>query len=394
MTPSQPSGAPDEAAVGALLRAAPGVPVLIIAWDGGEILALSEAAARLLDASGAALPGRSILDFHADPVQHGALLQRIECGNGAAQAELAMRAADGRSIWIAVSAWRTAHAGRPAVLAIGYEVTAHHERARQLAELQERLARHTSELAAGELRIKQRAAEAANRAKSEFLAHMSHELRSPLNSILGFSEMVRDLHFGPDRIAKYTEYGGYIHQAGEHLLALIDDILDLAKIEAGKLRLQPKPLELGELLDECARMVQPLAERARLILSVAVPAPITLTADRLRTKQMAINLLSNAIKFTPAGGKVELSSRRQADGAVMIAVADTGVGMTKDEIAVALEPFGRTGAAEVDDPTGTGLGLPIARSLIEAHGGRLEILSEPGRGTIARLVFPPTPEAR
>ena len=394
MDPTQHSGMPDEAAVGALLRAAPGVPTVIAAWDSGEILALSEAAARLLGASGEALAGRSIVDFHADPAQHAALLRRIEAGNGAAQAELAMRAADGRALWIAVSAWRIAYDGRPALLTIGHDMTVHHDRARQLAETQERLARHTSDLTAGELRIKQRAAEAANRAKSEFLAHMSHELRSPLNAILGFSEMVRDLHLGRDQIGKYTEYGGYIHQAGEHLLALINDILDLAKVEAGRLKLQPKPFELGELLGECARMVQPMAERARLIFGVAAPAPITLTADRLRTKQMIINLLSNAIKFTPAGGKVELSSHRQADGAVVIAITDTGVGMTTEEIAIALEPFGRTDTAAIDDPTGTGLGLPIVRSLIGAHGGRLEILSEPGRGTTARLVFPAGSETR
>src|SRR5262245_32117076 len=139
MNPTQPSGVPDEAAVGALLRAAPGVPVVISAWDSGEIIALSEAAARLLGASGDALTGRSIVDFHVDPAEHGALLQRIEGGSGAAQAELAMRAADGRAVWMAVSAWRIAYGGRPVLLIIGYDMTAHHERARQLVEAQERL---------------------------------------------------------------------------------------------------------------------------------------------------------------------------------------------------------------------------------------------------------------
>ncbi len=389
MDPTQPSGMPDDDAVCALLRASAGIPAVIVAWESGELLQLNEAAAQLLSAPGSALIGQPMV---ADPAQHTALLQRIEAeGGGAAQAEVAVRTADGRSIWVALSAWRVSYRGKQALLGIGYDVTAHKERERQLSETQDRLARQTNDLTGGELRIKHRAVEAANRAKSEFLAHMSHELRSPLNAILGFSEMVRDLHLGSDQIAKYTEYGGYIHQAGEHLLALIDDILDLAKVEAGKLKLQPKPFELGELLGECARMVRPMAERARLMFRIAAPSEITLTADRLRAKQMIVNLLSNAIKFTPAGGKVELAADRQADGTVVVTVTDTGFGMTKDEITLALQPFGRTGAAEADDPTGTGLGLPIVRSLIEAHGGSLQILSEPSRGTIARLLFPAGP---
>jgi PAS domain S-box-containing protein len=391
---TQLSDMSDDAVVRVLLRASLGAPVIVTAWESGELIQLNEGGARLLGAPGDALIGRSILEFHEDPAQRGALLERIEAEGGSAQMELAMRTADGRPVWLAVSAWRIDYDGRPALLGVGYDVTAHKERERQLAKTQERLARQTNDLTTGELRIKQRAAEAANRAKSLFLAHISHELRSPLNTILGFSELVRDLYFGIDQAGKYREYGGYIYQAGEHLLALINDILDLAKVEAGKLALQPKPFDLAELLRECARMVQPMADRARLKFGIVAPSAIILTADRLRAKQMIINLLSNAIKFTPGGGKVELSAHAQADGAIAITIADTGTGMTKHEIAVSLEPFGRTGAGETKDPTGTGLGLPIVRSLIEAHGGRLEIFSAPGCGTTARLIFPPNVEAR
>ena len=218
---------------------------------------------------------------------------------------------------------------------------------------------------------------------------MSHELRSPLNAVLGFSEVIRGLHFGQEQIEKYAEYGGYIHQAGSHLLALIDDILDIAKVEAGKLDLQPSSFDLSELLDECARMMRPMVDGRGLALHVTGNAAgLSLTADRRRSKQMVINLLSNAIKFTHPGGRVELAAHRMADGAIAITVADTGIGMSEDQIALALEPFGRVENAAIKDPTGTGLGLPIVQNLIEAHGGRLQIRSQLKRGTLARLVFP------
>jgi two-component system cell cycle sensor histidine kinase PleC len=218
---------------------------------------------------------------------------------------------------------------------------------------------------------------------------MSHELRSPLNAVLGFSEVIRGLHFGQEQIEKYAEYGGYIHQAGTHLLALIDDVLDIAKVEAGRLDLQPSSFDLAELLDECARMMRPMADGRGLALRVTGSAAgLTLTADRRRTKQMIVNLLSNAIKFTHTGGLVEVAARRMADGVIAITVADTGIGMSDDQIAVALEPFGRVESAAIKDPTGTGLGLPIVKNLIEAHGGQLQIRSQLKRGTLVRLVFP------
>jgi two-component system cell cycle sensor histidine kinase PleC len=153
--------------------------------------------------------------------------------------------------------------------------------------------------------------------------------------------------------------------------------------------LQPSSFDLTELLDECARMMRPMVDGRGLALRVnGSAAGLSLTADRRRTKQMIINLLSNAIKFTHAGGRVELAAQRMADGAIAITVADTGIGMSDDQIAVALEPFGRVESASIKDSTGTGLGLPIVKNLIEAHGGRLQLRSQLKRGTIARLVFP------
>jgi PAS domain S-box-containing protein len=376
---------PAEDEISRLLRTSSLVPLTITAWDSGVLIHASEAAAAMLGVPLDALRGRSILEFYVDPQQRDALLRAIEAGAGEAQREVQVRRADGRQIWVKVAARRMTYGGVPCVLAISQDITEHKEHAGALSEAQDQLRRQASNLNLDE----RQAAQAASRAKSAFLAHMSHELRSPLNAILGFSEVIRALHFGREQVEKYAEYSGYIHQAGTHLLALIDDILDIAKVEAGKLDLQPSSFDLAELLDECARMMRPMVDGRGLALRVTGSAAgLTLTADRRRTKQMILNLLSNAIKFTHPGGRVELAGQRLPDGATAITVADTGIGMSEDQIAVALEPFGRVESSAIKDPTGTGLGLPIVQNLIEAHGGRLQIRSQLKRGTIARLVFP------
>jgi PAS domain S-box-containing protein len=383
LTDITPGPAEDE--ISRLLRTSSLVPLTITAWDSGALIHASEAAAAMVGVSVDALRGRSVLEFYVDVEQRRALLRAIEAGAGEAEAELQVRRADGRQIWVKVAARRVTYGGVPCVLAISQDITEHKERGRALTEAQEQLRRQASNLNLDE----RQAAQAASRAKSAFLAHMSHELRSPLNAILGFAEVIRSLHFGQEQIEKYAEYSGYIHQAGTHLLALIDDILDIAKVEAGKMDLQPSSFDLTELLDECARMMRPMVDGRGLALRVnGSAAGLSLTADRRRTKQMIINLLSNAIKFTHAGGRVELAAQRMADGAIAITVADTGIGMSDDQIAVALEPFGRVESASIKDSTGTGLGLPIVKNLIEAHGGRLQLRSQLKRGTIARLVFP------
>ena len=384
LTDTTPAPAEDE--ISRLLRTSTLVPLTITAWDSGALLHASDAAAALIGVPADALRGRSMLDFYVDPEQRQSLQRALEAGSGEAFAEIQLRRADGRLIWVKVAAYRIVYGGVPCVLAVGQDITDQKEQARALAEALEQLRQQ-----AGNLNLDERAAaQAASRAKSAFLAHMSHELRSPLNAILGFSEVIRGLHFGRDQVEKYAEYSGYIHQAGTHLLALIDDVLDIAKVEAGKLDLQPSSFELSELLDECARMMRPMVDGRGLALHVTGNGDgLTLTADRRRTKQMVLNLLSNAIKFTHPGGRVELAAHRMADGAIAITVADTGIGMSDDQIALALEPFGRVESAAIKDPTGTGLGLPIVKNLIEAHGGRLQIRSQLKRGTLARLVFPP-----
>jgi signal transduction histidine kinase len=239
-----------------------------------------------------------------------------------------------------------------------------------------------------ELRRAKEEAEAANVAKSEFLANVSHELRTPLNAVIGFSEVMRDALMGPiDN--RYREYAQDIHESGQHLLRLIGDVLDLSKIGAGRLELHDEPVDLGQLVQACHRL---LAERARdskvaLEIDIARDLPV-LMADPVRLKQIVLNLMSNAVKFTAEGGRVTTRAAPDADGGVTITVADTGIGMTAQEIEVALEPFRQVDNAMSRRYEGSGLGLPLAKQLAELHGGRLEISSEPGAGTIARVRLP------
>jgi len=247
------------------------------------------------------------------------------------------------------------------------------------------LTAHQEQLRATLLRLTE-----ANQAKSSFLALMSHELRTPLNAIIGFSEVLSAEIFGPLGSERYRSYAGDIHGAGKHLLALINDILDLSKAEAGRLDLHHEPLDVRELIGDCVKLV---SERARNqfveLKSQVAPGLPALLGDELRVKQMVLNLLSNAVKFTPPGGKVDVSAALSNTDELVITVADTGVGMAPEMIPVALEPFRQVDASLARKFEGTGLGLPLVKMLIERHEGRLVIESELNVGTAVRLVFPP-----
>lgn len=240
------------------------------------------------------------------------------------------------------------------------------------------------------LRKAMEAAAEGNRAKSEFLANVSHELRTPLNAIIGFSEVMQQEVFGPLGNDRYREYASDIRASGSHLLGIINDLLDYAKLEAGRLELHVEPVELSTLFENSLRLVRKRAEEADVTLACDVSgAPERIEADGRKTMQILLNLLSNAIKFTPAGGTVSLTARTTADG-VEISVADTGVGMSAHDIEIALIPFGQVDSSLNRQQTGTGLGLPLSRALAELHGGRLDIESAPGRGTTVRVVLPAT----
>ena len=232
------------------------------------------------------------------------------------------------------------------------------------------------------------AAETANRAKSAFLANMSHELRTPLNAILGFSEIIKSSHFGPDS-DRYPAYAGDIFSSGKHLLALINDILNLSKLEAGQMALDETEIDVHAMIDASAKFIETQARRAGLQLTVSIENDLPwLWGDERRLQQVLINLLSNAVKFTPRGGQIRVSAVK-SDNGLAIAVSDTGIGIAPEDIPRAMAPFGQVDSALTRKHEGTGLGLPLAKQLVELHGGSFALESAVGVGTTVTLLLPP-----
>ena len=234
-------------------------------------------------------------------------------------------------------------------------------------------------------------AEEASRAKSRFLANMSHELRTPLNAILGFSEMMKDQHLGPVHNPRYLAYARDIHDSGRHLLGIINDVLDLSKIEAGKMSLDSaEEFALAASVDATLAMVTGLGEKYGVTVSNHLPDDkVRLIAVERMIRQIVLNLVGNAIKFTPEGGKVQIEGGLLPDGGYLLLVRDTGMGMSEKEIANALVPFGQNASKLTAKHDGTGLGLPLAKAMLELHGGTLSISSWPDQGTVVSLAFPP-----
>ncbi|MGY5806425.1 PAS domain-containing sensor histidine kinase [Rhizobium sp. LEGMi198b] len=230
-------------------------------------------------------------------------------------------------------------------------------------------------------------AEAANKAKSEFLANMSHELRTPLNAILGFSEILQDQMFGPLGSAKYNEYAKDIHDSGKHLLNVINDILDMSKIEAGHLKLSCERIDLAPLIEECLRFTSIPAAYKNILVEQRISSGIKLTADRRAMKQILLNLLSNAVKFTNDGGRIAVRTRKVGD-AVMLTIADTGIGIPKSALSKIGQPFEQVQNQYAKSKGGSGLGLAISRSLTTLHHGRMRIRSREGIGTLIAIRIP------
>jgi two-component system cell cycle sensor histidine kinase PleC len=234
-------------------------------------------------------------------------------------------------------------------------------------------------------------AEDANKAKSAFLATMSHELRTPLNAIMGFSEILKREMFGPLTVEAYKNYADDIHHSGHYLLALINDILDLSRIEAGRRDLQEEPISVLIAVEEANHLLLLKAAEKRLNVRVAVAESLPkLMADRRGLNQIIINLLSNAIKFTPVGGSIDIKSGRSENGGLSISVRDSGPGIPAHEIETALGAFSRGSFATKKAIDGAGLGLPIVKGLMEVHGGTVAIRSEVGQGTEVVVTFPPS----
>jgi PAS domain S-box-containing protein len=342
-----------------------------------EVLFMNDGFARLLGFEAArdllALGNARINDF-IYPDDRGMIVERIKARMSGREVishyEFRMLHRDGSIVWFDALAALVNWDGQPASLSWLTDITARKKAEEELVRAKE-------------------AAEFANRAKTEFLANMSHELRTPLNAILGFSEIISSQMFGPIGKPQYADYARDIHASGEHLLDLINDVLDLAKLEAGKLELHESEINLRELFEQCMALVRGRADDGRVHLSfeVAVGLP-KLRADTRALKQVLLNLLSNAIKFTPEGGHVTARVAAEKRGELAIVVSDTGIGMSQADIEVALSAFGQIDSELARKHQGTGLGLPITRSLVKLHGGDITIDSVPGQGTTVAAHFP------
>jgi two-component system cell cycle sensor histidine kinase PleC len=302
---------------------------------------------------------------------------------------------DGR--WLHISERRTKDGG---YVSVGTDITALKTHEEKLVDSEKRLMATISDLRASQQRSAELAkkyaeektrAEEANQAKSKFLANMSHELRTPLNAIIGFSEIMESGMFGPLGAEKYHEYCGDIRGSGQYLLEVINDILDMSKIEAGRLRLDFEDLRLDTLLNDAMRVVVARAEDKELELTARISPQLRLRADRRALKQVALNLLSNAIKFTPVGGRIIVRGRATSHS-IVLSIADTGIGIARDALARLGRPFEQVESQLTKSHQGSGLGLAISKSLVELHGGRMRIRSTLGKGTVVIVRLPLEPQ--
>ena len=305
----------------------------------------------------------------------------------------------GATLWLELRAKRIDWDGAPALQLTVVDVTERKRYEDELIASKERLEQQTASLASlasdletatAEAETARKAAEQANRAKNQFLATMSHELRTPLNAILGFSEIIAQETFGPSGVPQYRDYALDINTSGKHLLELINDILDIAKIEAGKLEIQPENLDLKEVLDACRRLCSVKAQEREVTLELDIaPGAHLVYADMRALKQILFNLLSNAVKFSKRGGSVRLAARRLDGESVELSVIDQGIGIADDCLEDVFEPFHQVDNSYNRETGGTGLGLALVKALTELHSGAVTLDSKLGQGTCVRVVFPP-----
>ncbi|MGV1835328.1 PAS domain-containing protein [Agrobacterium rhizogenes] len=302
--------------------------------------------------------------------------------------------------WLQINERRTRDGG---LVSVGTDITQLKRNQERLRESERRLMATINDLSASrQILERQKAelstantnylaekerAEAANKAKSEFLANMSHELRTPLNAILGFSEILQDQMFGPLGSSRYNEYAKDIHDSGKHLLNVINDILDMSKIEAGHIKLSCEKIDLAPLIEECLRLTSIPAACKNIHVEQSISSGIKLTADRRAMKQILLNLLSNSVKFTNNGGRIAVRTRK-VDDAVVLTIADTGIGIPKSALSKIGQPFEQVQSQYAKSKGGSGLGLAISRSLTLLHHGRMRIRSREGIGTVIAIRIP------
>ncbi|MGJ3231283.1 MAG: ATP-binding protein [Oceanicaulis sp.] len=320
----------------------------------------------------------------------GRAIRRIHGGEDGAEA-YDLELGDGR--WLHYSERRTADGG---LVSVGADITALKSQEAALKENDRKMRKTVENLRLSQERVQELAAnyeqekiraEEANRSKSEFLANMSHELRTPLNAINGFSEIMAGEMFGPLGHERYKDYVGDILSSGQHLLSLINDILDMSKIEAGKMQLQPEAVEPSDLIEQCVRIMRARAEEKQITLDVSGGVLPRIEADPRALKQVMLNLMSNAVKFTPEGGRVTVRGFDAADG-VVLQVADTGIGISEEDLPRVGRPFEQIENQHSKKHQGSGLGLALSKSLVEMHGGSLRIDSVLGKGTTVSFSLP------
>jgi two-component system cell cycle sensor histidine kinase PleC len=377
------------------------IPEAFVLWDAEDHLVLCnsnfQALHNLPDES--VMPGtpyQKIAAAGRKPISRTAIANEASQPPGARTFEAQLD--DGR--WMHISERRTKDGG---YVSVGTDITKiklHEQRLvegeqRRIATIddlrqsQQALERQTEQLAdlAEKYAEEKTRAEEANQSKSKFLANMSHELRTPLNAIIGFSEIMESAMFGPLGAAKYSEYSRDIRESGQYLLDVINDILDMSKIEAGGIQLAPEDVELDAALAECLRVISGPANEKRLTVKSDIAPAISLKADRRALKQIVLNLLSNAVKFTPEGGVVTVVGR-QRGGTITIAIADDGIGIPRDALHKLGRPFEQVESQLTKRHQGSGLGLAIAKSLVELHGGAMRICSRLGKGTMVVVRLP------
>jgi two-component system, cell cycle sensor histidine kinase PleC len=382
------------------------IPEAFVLWDADNRLVLCNSnfqeLHRLPDAAVAAgTPYETVVAAGKKPIIRTTSITEDGQPQGARTFEAQLT--DGR--WMHISERRTKDGG---YVSVGTDITKIKQHEQRLVEGEKRriatindlrysqqtLERQTGELAdlAEKYAEEKTRAEEANQAKSKFLANMSHELRTPLNAIIGFSEIMESAMFGPLGAEKYTEYSRDIRESGQYLLDVINDILDMSKIEAGSVHFSPESVELDHILADSLRVVGGRASEKRLTLNAQIAPGVTLNADRRALKQIALNLLSNAVKFTPDGGAVTVRGRARG-GMVTIAIEDNGIGIPRDALHKLGRPFEQVESQLTKRHQGSGLGLAIAKSLVEMHGGAMRIRSVLGTGTAVVVRLPLEPRA-
>ena len=347
--------------------------IVILHEPGGRIFFASSALERILKRTVADIEQHRFLDLiHPDDVDQAATINAVPLPGQMLTATYRTLHGDGHYVWIETATRGIYDAQTGALrnlISVSRDVTQ----------------RMNHEL---EVKAAQERAESANKAKSRFLANMSHELRTPLNAVIGFTDLMRQRTFGPLGNERYEEYATLIYDSGQLLLDLISDMLDMAKIEAGKLELNYERVDVNGTVEDCVRMLRDRADNNGLELTISLPEePLFLIADRRAVKQVLLNLLTNAIKFTPAGGHVGVSVR-YGDGLATITVRDTGVGIPASELPRLGNPFEQVNCDPMLAKGGSGLGLALVRALMEKHGGTLSVDSEEGVGTTVRITFP------